>query len=97
MAKTKNQRTLDQSLRRLGKGFIPAGFLILLGGFGHAVITAGVPYPDAPPDIQAAYQLSLDIGFAIALTGLVLLVGGIVFYASGRAMRGKNTHETGSR
>lgn len=93
MDRTKNQRTLDQSLRRLGKGFMPAGLLVLLGGYLYTAVAAGIPYPDAPPDIEAAYQIALEIGTAIGVTGLVLLTGGIVFYASGRAMQGRSAKE----
>ena len=72
-------------------GLIIAGVIVFLAGMYYLVIKAGIPYQDAPQELQIRYAVNMGIGEGLAGIGLLIggcgLVGRIVFLLIDRARK----------
>ena len=56
-----------------------AGVIIFFIGAYYCVIKAGIPYQDAPPELQLQYAVNMGIGEVLVKNGFLIFVGaGIV-------------------
>ena len=55
-----------------------AGTIILLIGLYYWIIKAGLPYQDAPTELQIQYAINLGIGETLVKTGICVMALGTV-------------------
>ena len=59
-------------LKRILSSFIIAGMIILMIGLYYAILKAGIPYQDAPLDLQIQYTVDAGIGKILTITGFCM-------------------------
>ena len=55
-----------------------AGLIVLLIGLYYAIIKAGIPYHDAPLELQIQYAINMGIGDVLTRDGLLLSALGLI-------------------
>ena len=65
-------------LKNLFNGFIIAGVIIFLIGVYYWMFKAGLPYQDAPTDLQIQYAIDYGTGETLMGTGFEVLIIGVV-------------------
>ena len=78
-------------LCRLGNAVLLAGLIIFTIGTYYAVIKAGIPYQDAPLELQIQYTVHSGIGKELCKTGLFTLLYGIAFLLISRLLPKKHS------
>lgn len=65
-------------LRLISDAVIFAGIIILFTGIYYCVIKAGIPYQDAPLELQIQYAINMETGSILVKEGfLISICGGI--------------------
>lgn len=55
---------------------IIAGVILIFTGLYYLVIKAGIPYQDAPLELQIEYAVNMGIGNILVRNGFLVAVGG---------------------
>ncbi|MCR5249913.1 MAG: hypothetical protein K6E50_04840 [Lachnospiraceae bacterium] len=78
-------------LKSVMTGLIISGVIVILAGMYYLVVKAGIPYQDAPTELQIRYAVNMGIGEGLFGIGLLIggvgLVGRIVFLLTDRSLR----------
>lgn len=61
----------------LKKHFVWLGILTIVIGFLYDTLYAGIPFQDAPPELNEKYIFNQNVSQAIIILGIALLVIGI--------------------
>ncbi len=56
---------------------IGVGLLLILAGFGFAVVFVNIPYQDPTPEMQSRWERDLLIAQALMLIGLGVSIAGL--------------------
>ena len=60
------------------RALLLVGLILVFVGLYYMVIKAGLPFQDAPPELQMRYERDMQIGGALVKYGFVVLVIGAV-------------------
>lgn len=63
-------------LKKIFLALLFAGLILVFIGLYYMVIKAGIPFQDAPPELQMRYERDMQIGGALVKYGFVVLVAG---------------------
>ena len=75
-------------LKKICRALLLAGLIMVLVGLYYMVIKAGIPFQDAPPELQMRYERDMQTGGALVKYGFVVLVIG----AAGRVVARGEKH-----
>lgn len=63
-------------LKKICRALLLAGLIMVLIGLYYMVIKAGIPFQDAPPELQMRYERDMQTGGALVKYGFAVLVAG---------------------
>ncbi len=63
----------------LSNAAVLAGLIIFAVGVYYAVVKAGIPFQDPPPELQIQYAVNAGIGDELCRTGLFTVLYGLAF------------------
>jgi uncharacterized membrane protein YidH (DUF202 family) len=63
------------------------GSLLIVAGFLYDLAFAGIPYQDPTPSLQANWELQQNVAAFIIITGVIVFIAGIVWFALKKLMR----------
>ena len=75
-------------LKKICQTLLLVGLIMVLVGLYYMVIKAGIPFQDAPPELQMRYEHDMQTGGALVKYGFVVLAIG----AAGRVVARVRRH-----
>lgn len=74
----------ESCFRQIVNAVLLAGVIIFFIGVYYCVIKAGIPYQDAPPELQMQYAVHMEIGETLVKNGFLIFAGAGIIRLSAR-------------